>query len=108
MINPVTFTVISPDGSERKLIIEPVIERSAGEQVHATGVYKLYKSAFDDKTILFTEPLEIGKENNDLADASNPDYLGKITTESNAKWHYEGDLLSHEEQQQVVDYIANV
>jgi hypothetical protein len=106
MINPVYFSIDQPNGSGRDIIIEPVLE-SDGSSLKDTGCYKLYKTSIDNQSSLFTEKLEINETNNDLADNDNPDYLGKIMLAEHGKWHYEGDLLSKEEQRQVAEYVTN-
>lgn len=106
MINPVYFSIEQANGSVRDVIIEPVLKGDRGD-LKDTGCYKLYKTSIDNQSSLFTEKLEINETNNDLADKDNPDYLGRITPGENGKWHYEGDLLSREEQRLVAGYIAN-
>ena len=105
MINPAYFSIEQANGSVRDVIIEPVLERDGGS-LKDTGCYKLYKTSIDNQSSLFTEKLEIGEKNDDLADKDNPDYLGRITLAENGKWHYEGDLLSKEEQRLVAEYIS--
>ena len=106
MINPVQFSIAQPDGSSRKVIIEPLLKKDDANILQNTGVYKIYKDAFGDESTLFTEPLEINESNTDLADEDNPDYLGKITIIDSIDWRYEGDLLNTEEQAQVIKYIS--
>ncbi|MDB5135258.1 MAG: hypothetical protein JWP37_1861 [Mucilaginibacter sp.] len=106
MVNPVILNIDLPDGSKRNLIIEPVLERSA-DGIKNTGIYKLYKSAIDNQSTLFTEKQEIDEINNDIPDEINPDYLGNITIDNHGKWIYKGDLLSHNEQRQLAEYIQN-
>jgi hypothetical protein len=101
MINPVQLAITQPDGTLRRIIIEPVLHKT-GEELHGTSVYKIYKDAFGDETELFTEPLESEEQASALPDESNPDYLGKI---SGVELTYEGEVLSEDEQAEVKAYI---
>ncbi len=105
MKTPVQLSLTQADGTLRKVIIEPVLEEDDNGGLQNTGVYKIYKDAFDDESALFTEPLEINDINDELSDKDNPDYLGKITILDDDKWKYEGDLLGDDEQMQVLKYI---
>jgi len=105
MISPVQLSITLPDGSSRKLIVEPVLKRGEDNSLQNTGEYKLYKDAFGDETTLFTEPLEIDETGSSLPDDQNPDYLGKITILNSVEWEYNGDLLNNEEILQVLKYI---
>lgn len=103
MLTPAQISVIRPDDSLRKIIVEPVLERDNDELVN-TGVYKIYKDAFGDETTLITEPRE-RDINDDLADKNNPDYLGRIILVDDGLWNYDGDVLSAEEQLQVAKFL---
>jgi len=103
MLTPVQISIVQPDESLRKIIIEPVLELDDNELAD-TGVYKIYKDAFGDETTLITEPRETG-ENDDLADKNNPDYLGRIILVDDGLWNYEGDILSSDEQLQVATFL---
>jgi hypothetical protein len=106
MLNPVTIKLMKDDGTERAILIEPLLDKQASGLVN-TGVYKIYKS--DDDETFFTEPLLISTITPTRDDSSNPDYLGDlIFSADKANWNYNGDLLSLTEQQQVADYIKNV
>lgn len=100
MVNPVQLTTSQPDGTTRKIIIEPVLD----EDLQNTGTYKIFKDAFGDETVLFTEPREAAEANDMLDDNLNPDYLGRFVV-TGTQWHYEGDLLTAEEQQQVAGHL---
>ncbi|HTK19912.1 MAG TPA: hypothetical protein VL442_10380 [Mucilaginibacter sp.] len=104
MINAVYFILEHADGSKRRIIIEPILEKGAGGII-STGTYKIYKNSADNQSGLFTEKLEIDERNDDLPDESNPDFLGSVSLKADGKWLYEGDLLNVEEQKQVVNYI---
>ncbi|SDS89666.1 hypothetical protein SAMN05216490_2041 [Mucilaginibacter mallensis] len=106
MKTPVQLSLTQSDGSPRKVIIEPVLEEDDNGSLQNTGVYKIYKDAFDDESALFTEPLEINDINDELSDKDNPDYLGKIIITEDDKWKYDGDLLGDDEQMQVLKYIG--
>jgi hypothetical protein len=106
MINPVILSIEQHDGSKRTVIIEPVLEK-AGGNIKATGSYKIYKSAVDNQSALFTEKLEIDEKNDDLPDDKNPDFLGDISIDADGKWNYKGDLLNAGEQGQVAAYVKN-
>lgn len=105
MLTPAKISIVQPDESLRKIIVEPILERD-DEQLVDTGVYKIYKDAFGDETTLITEPRETG-ENDDLADKNNPDYLGKIILVDDGLWSYEGDILSAGEQLQVAKFLRS-
>ncbi len=106
MINPGQLSLTTPDGTNRNIIIEPMLEKDE-QGLRGTGVYKLYKDAFGEESSLFTEPLEAGETNDDLPDSKNPDFLGTLTFTTSLNWQYEGDLLSVDEQNQVVEYIQS-
>jgi hypothetical protein len=107
MINPAQLSLIQPDGETRKVIIGPVLKKDGADNLQNTGIYKIYKDAFGDETVLFTEPREFDEARIDLPDENNPDYLGKISILNSVEWQYEGDLLSADEQLQVLKYIKN-
>lgn len=105
MLTPAQISIVQPDDTLRKIIVEPVLERDDNELVN-TGIYKIYKDAFGDETTLITEPRE-RDINDDLADKNNPDYLGRIILVDDGLWHYEGDILSSNEQLQVVKFLRS-
>ena len=107
MINPIQLSLKKADGSRRNIIIEPILKKD-DDNLHETGIYKLYKDAFGEESALFTEPLETGEANDDLPDKNNPDFLGRFIIDPDMNWKYEGDLLSEEEQQQVLAHIKKV
>jgi hypothetical protein len=104
MINALQLSLNSVNGTQRKIIIAPVLQKSE-EGLKNTGTYKIYKDAFGDESSLFTEPLERDETRNDLPDNMNPDYLGKIVIDAQSNWTYSGDLLSPDEQKQAVTQI---
>lgn len=99
---PDTASLLQDDGSERYVIIEPILEEDEQGKLICTGQYKIYKDAFGDQTVLFTEPNE-SSIGDDLADAANPDYLGSFSMDGETgDYIYEGMVvLSDEELQQV-------
>jgi len=101
MKNPVYADLKYANGSSRNIIIEPVLEHDLAD----TGVYKIYKSSVDNESILFTEEMEIDGDGPTLADEDNPDYLGVIYFPQSGPWHYEGDLLTNGEQQQIISIL---
>ncbi|MBB6111183.1 hypothetical protein SAMN05421821_110202 [Mucilaginibacter lappiensis] len=102
MKNPATLVLKHPDGTSRNIIVEPMLWPDLTD----TGTYKIYKTAIDNESALFTEALEIDEDKPALPDEVNPDYLGSITTEPiRQRWKYTGDLLSSDEQQQVAHFI---
>ena len=109
MIHTVNHNVTGDNGTQRNIIIEPVLHQSTGHRLNATGLYKLYKGD-DGEAILFEiqeiAP-EIGESKPLLDDKKNPDYLGQIRFENDSKWHYSEGPLSDYEQQQVVEFIQN-
>lgn len=106
MMNPVQTSIPQEDGSDRQVIIEPILEKH-DHGCRSTGVYKIYKDAFGDETHLFTEPLESDGPANDLPDEQNPDYLGKFVFENGSLRHFEGHVLSHAEQAYLAVFIEN-
>ncbi len=103
MLNPVTIKLLKDDGTERAVLIEPVLVKKNGGPTN-TGVYKIYKT--DDDETFFTEPLLIDTHAPTRDDSNNPDYLGDFMLSANdTDWNYNGDLLSLNEQRQVADYI---
>ena len=95
MKNPATLILKHPDGSSRNIIIEPMLWPDLTDM----GTYKIYKTAIDNESALFTEALEIDEGKPALADDANPDYLGTIVMEPmREQWKYTGDLLTPEEQ----------
>ncbi len=103
MLTPAQISIVQPDESLRKIIIEPILERE-GSGLVDTGVYKIYKDAFGDETTLITEPRE-REANDDLDDKNNPDYLGRIILVDGSLWSYDGDVLSANEQLQVAGFL---
>ncbi len=104
--------VTGDNGTQRNIIIEPVLHQSANHELNSTGLYKLYKGGADGEAILFEVQEiapEIGESKPLLDDKKNPDYLGQIQFEGDvtSKWHYSEGTLSDYEQQQVVDFIQN-
>ena len=107
MINSVQISIPQEDGSDRYVIIEPVLEKDGESGLRSTGVYKIYKDAFGDETHLFTEPLEIDEVNNDFTDEANPDYLGKLVFENGELNHFDGSILTLAEQAYLATYIES-
>jgi len=107
MISPFILDIEKDDDSRRVIIVEPVLERF-GDGVAATGAYKIYKSSIDNQSRLFTEALEIDEKNDSLPDQRNPDYLGSFTIEATGEWHYQGDLLSEKEQQELAKQVKEL
>jgi hypothetical protein len=106
MFNPVQTTIPQPDGSDRYVIIEPVLEKDGEQGLRSTGVFKVYKDAFGDETHLFTEPAE-SDEHAALPDEQNPDYLGKFVFEKGELQRFKGDVLSHAEQAWLAVFIES-
>ncbi|QTE38227.1 hypothetical protein J3L18_03905 [Mucilaginibacter gossypii] len=112
MIHTVNHNVTGDNGTQRNIIIEPVLHQSTNHELNATGLYKLYKGGADGEATLFEiqeiAP-EIGESKPLLDDNKNPDYLGQIRFEGDvtSKWHYSEGTLSNNEQQQVVEFIQN-
>lgn len=98
MINPVQTTIPQADGSDRYVIIEPILERDADDKLQPTGVFKIYKAIKGDETHLFTEPAERAGKADELTDEENPDYLGKFIFENGVVQHFQGQVLSVAEQ----------
>ena len=85
MLNPVQTCIGQTDGTDRYVIIEPIIAAAGEAGLHSTGVFKIYKDVYENQTHLITEPAERGDLNDDLPDEHNPDYLGKFI----GQLHYE-------------------
>jgi hypothetical protein len=107
MINPVQTTIPQPDGSDRYVIIEPVLEKEGARGLRSTGVFKIYKDAFGDETHLFTEPAEREGPADELPDELNPDYLGKFVFQDGSVNHFEGGVLSLAEQAYLAVFIED-
>jgi len=107
MINPVQTKIPQADDSDRQVIIEPILEKAGEQRLRSTGVYKIYKDAFGDKTHLFTEPAELGEVNDGLPDEANPDYLGKFIFEDGQVSYFDGGVLSIAEQAYVAVFIES-
>jgi len=105
MINPIQARLFKTEGGGRPVIIEPVLQKGSGHKWSATGVYRIYKDAFGDETVLFTEWKE-DTQKAALPDEQNPDYLGKLIFERDG-WKYEGALLSENEQQEAASLIKD-
>jgi len=105
MINPVQTSIPQPGGSDRYVIIEPILEKEGEHRLRSTGVFKIYKDAFGDETHLFTEPMESDAPADDLPDEQNPDYLGKFLFEGGSVQHFEGQVLSVAEQAYLAVFI---
>jgi hypothetical protein len=105
MINPVQTSIPQPDGSDRYVIIEPILEKDGEHGLRSTGVFKIYKDGFGDETHLFTEPMESDAPADDLPDEQNPDYLGKFLFEGGSVQHFEGEVLSVAEQAYLAVFI---
>ncbi|WP_428329683.1 hypothetical protein [Mucilaginibacter sp.] len=108
MINPIQASLLQADGSERYVIIEPILDKDDRGQLAGTGQYKIYKDAFGDQTLLFTEPNE-SLAKNDLPDSANPDYLGSFSIDAETgEFIYEGMvILTDDELQQAGKLILN-
>jgi hypothetical protein len=98
MISPVQTTIPQPDGSNRYVIIEPMLEKDNALGLRSTGIFRIYKDAFGDETHLFTKPAENDGLADDLPDDQNPDYLGKFFFQDGCVQHFEGQVLSIAEQ----------
>ncbi|WP_154402521.1 hypothetical protein [Mucilaginibacter endophyticus] len=105
MMNPVQTSIPQPDGSDRYVLIEPILEKDGEHGLRSTGVFKIYKDAFGDETHLFTEPTESDGAISDLPDWQNPDYLGKFLFENGNVRQFEGDVLSVAEQAYLAVFI---
>jgi len=105
MINPVQTSIPQPDGSDRYVIIEPILEKEGEHGLRSTGVFKIFKDAFGDETHLFTEPMDSDAPADDLPDEQNPDYLGKFVFEGGSVQHFEGQVLSLAEQAYLAVFI---
>lgn len=107
MINPVQTSIPRPDGSDRYVIIEPILEKEGEHGLRSTGVFKIYKDAFGDETHLYTEPAELEDVQDELPDEQNPDYLGKFVFEGGSVQHFEGQVLSIAEQAYLAVFIES-
>ncbi len=105
MINPVQTTIPQADGSDRQVIIEPMLKKDSEGRFGSTGIFKIYKDTFGDETHLFTEPMESDGPAGDLPDEQNLDYLGKFVFENSDLQHFEGQVLSLAEQAYLAVFI---
>lgn len=106
MINPAQISLTQADGTARRVIIEPILEKVGNEQLKDTGMYKVYKDAFGDESTLFTEPQERDGKADALPDNQNPDYIGTITLKG-SDWICDCEILSMAEKQELIDYILS-
>lgn len=106
MINPVQTSIPQEDGSDRYVIIEPILEKDGEHGLRSAGVFNIYKDAFGDESHLFAEPGE-GEKHDELPDDQNPDYLGKLVFENGDLQHFEGGVLSLAEQAYLAVFIEN-
>jgi hypothetical protein len=107
MINPVQTSINGTDGSDRYVIIAPLLIKDGAQGFRGTGVFKIYKDAFGDETRLFTEPLESVAPADDLPEEQNPDYLGELHLDKAGNWQYHGDLLNANEQGELAHFILS-
>jgi hypothetical protein len=107
MLSPVQTSIPQADGSDRYVIIEPILENDGEHGLRSTGVFKIYKDAFREETQLFTEPLQSDEAADDLPDEQNPDYLGKFLFEGGSVKHFEGQVLSVAEQAYLAVFIKS-
>ena len=107
MINPVQTSIPQPDGNDRYIIIEPVLESDGDQGMKSTGVFKIYKDAVGDDTHLFTEPVALDEDHEELPDEQNPDYLGKFVSEQGSVKHFEGQVLNVAEQAYLAVFIES-
>ncbi|GAA4325915.1 hypothetical protein GCM10023149_28460 [Mucilaginibacter gynuensis] len=78
MMSPVHITIPQADGSDRYVVIEPVLEKQDPKGLTSAGGYKIYQNNFGDDTPFITAPVEFDTPSNELPDDMNPDYLGKL------------------------------
>ena len=104
MIGAQILDIQTNEHSKLMIIIEPVLER-LGNGTAATGSYKLYKGYIYNQSEPFTGKPLIRYKTDDLPDEKNPDYLGSITVEAIGAWHYRGNKLSEDEQQQLAQHV---
>lgn len=105
MMNSVQTTIPQADGTDRYVIVEPLLEKQGEQGLRSTGIFKIYKDAFGDETHLFTEPAELDEDNDDLPDEQNPDYLGKFIFENGSVKEFKGTVLSLAEQAYLAVFI---
>ncbi|GAA4328987.1 hypothetical protein GCM10023149_33340 [Mucilaginibacter gynuensis] len=105
MMHPVQTSIPQVDGSDRYVVIEPVLERDGDNGLRSTGVFKIYKDAFGDEPHLFTEPAESDGPADELPDEDKPDYPGKFLFENGRVQHFEGQVLSVAEQAYLAVFI---
>jgi hypothetical protein len=105
MINPVQTNIPQADGSDRYVIIEPVLAKDGKRGLRSTGIFKIYKDVPGDETHLFSEPAENDGPSDDLPDEQNPDYIGKFVFEDGSVKHFDGQILSISEQAYLAVFI---
>jgi hypothetical protein len=111
MTNTVNYYIKKDNGTTINIIIEPVLTQAANNHLNFTGVYALYKgNDHGEARLLEMQEIapEIGESYPLVDDAKNPDFLGRLTYNSNKlKWEYTGGSLSPSEQHQIVEFIQN-
>lgn len=98
MINPVQTSIPQQDGTDRYVIIEPILQNAGVYGFQSTLEFKICKDAFGDETHLFTDPIQRNVSANDLPDNQNPDFLGQFIFEDGDKLRFEGEVLNLAEQ----------
>ena len=106
MINPVQTSITQPDGSDRYVIIEPILKKGEAGGIEATGTYKIYKDALGDETHLYTELAGSSPSDDVLSDEANPDYLGTLDVSDDDSFEYTGSFLSIPEQRELASIIS--
>jgi hypothetical protein len=104
MLKPQILNIEENDHSKVMFIIEPVLER-LGDGTAATGIYKIYRSYVYNQSGLSNQAQPIHYKNEGLRDAENPDYLGSFSVEAIGAWHYQGNRLNDDEQQQLAQCV---
>ena len=105
MMNPVHTTIPQADGSDQRVIIEPIIEIDGANGYRATGIFKIYKDSFGDEAHLISDSTKSGEEYESLNDEENEEYLGKLVFENGSISHFEGRILTLAEQAYLTVFI---
>ncbi|WCT14396.1 hypothetical protein [Mucilaginibacter jinjuensis] len=107
MTKPVQTSIPQADGSDRYVIIEPVVRNDGNQSSYATGIFKIYRDTFGDDITIISNSGQYGKPEDRLPDRYNPDYLGKFVFKDVDSMHFEGNVLSPTEQVHLAVFIGS-
>ncbi len=84
---------LNPSGVSRKLVVTPLFLQNHNQPWQPNEIYEIQQT-FDLPANEFNKIIE-------------PLNLGKIIVDEQMNWHYEGDLLSEEEVEQIARFVLS-